>query len=273
MTEPGPRTTILRDAGWLMVFATIASGWLALLWLSLPEGGPAPPVSTALGWFDRSLDGAIWRSLCAARADTSGAAVVVAMWLLMTLAMMLPTVIPMLAAHREIVLAGRRQANWTPTALFTLGYAIVWLVFASVAAVMQLALSGTLIEAEGIVRSGWLAAMLLGIAGLYQFSALKAQCLSQCRSPMLYLLGRWRAGFIGALQMGLHHGATCLGCCWALMLLAFVGGTMNLAWMGLAMLLMIVEKLPDVGRRLTMPLGIALMAAALLAVAITAGAI
>ena len=80
---------------------------------------------------------------------------------------------------------------------------------------------------------------------------------------MTFLLANWRNGLGGALRMGLKQGVACLGCCWALMALAFVGGTMNLVWMGAAMLIMTVEKLPAVGRYVTAPLGAALVAGAL----------
>ena len=101
----------------------------------------------------------------------------------------------------------------------------------------------------------------MGLAGVYHFSALKLACLSRCRWPMAVLLSHWRENSVGALAMGLRHGAICVGCCWALMLIAFVGGSMNLAWMGGAMMLMIVEKLP-VGCALTAPLGVVLLTAA-----------
>ena len=100
-------------------------------------------------------------------------------------------------------------------------------------------------------------ALLIG-AGLYQFAALKEACLSRCRAPLTFFMQHFDEG---PWRNGLRLGMDCLGCCWALMLLAFVGGTMNLAFMGLAMVIMTLEKLPEIGRPVTKPLGGALIAA------------
>ncbi len=105
---------------------------------------------------------------------------------------------------------------------------------------------------------------LLALAGAYQFTPLKAACLSKCRAPMMFFLQHWDEG---PWRNGLRLGAVCLGCCWALMLLAFVGGVMNLAFMGLATVLMALEKLPMLGRWLTRPMGVGLLAAAALTLA------
>ena len=94
------------------------------------------------------------------------------------------------------------------------------------------------------------------LAGAYQFSPLKAACLAKCRAPLGFFMQHWDEG---AWRNGLRLGLVCLGCCWALMALAFVGGVMNLAFMGLATAIMVIEKLPDLGRWLTRPLGGLLM--------------
>ena len=116
-----------------------------------------------------------------------------------------------------------------------------------------------LVSGFGDSRSVWLSVALLAIAGGYQFSALKEACLSKCRAPLTFFMQHWGES---PLSMGLRLGATCLGCCWALMLLAFVGGVMSLAFMGLATLIMTLEKLPDIGRWLSRPLGVALLGGA-----------
>ena len=100
---------------------------------------------------------------------------------------------------------------------------------------------------------------LLALAGAYQFSPAKEACLSKCRRPLAFFMAHWDEG---PLRNGLRLGLVCLGCCWALMALAFVGGVMNLAFMGLATVIMGLEKLPDIGRWLTRPLGVALLAGA-----------
>ena len=115
-----------------------------------------------------------------------------------------------------------------------------------------------LVSSFGDSRSVWLSVGLLAIAGAYQFSELKEACLSKCRAPLTFFMQHW--GETPA-RLGLRLGATCLGCCWALMLLAFVGGVMSLAFMGLATLIMTLEKLPEIGRWISRPLGFALLGA------------
>jgi predicted metal-binding membrane protein len=110
--------------------------------------------------------------------------------------------------------------------------------------------------------SNWLSAGLLLIAGAYQFTHLKAACLAKCRMPLTFFMERWAPGASRAFRMGFELGVLCFGCCWAVMALAFVGGTMNLVWMGLATLFMVMEKLPDIGRVLTRPVGCLLVLAA-----------
>jgi predicted metal-binding membrane protein len=115
-----------------------------------------------------------------------------------------------------------------------------------------------LLTAFGDSRSGVMSAALLAVAGAYQFSPAKEACLSKCRRPLSFFMQYWDEG---ALRNGVRLGLVCLGCCWALMMLAFVGGVMNLAFMGLATVIMVLEKLPQIGAWLTRPLGVALLAA------------
>jgi predicted metal-binding membrane protein len=103
-------------------------------------------------------------------------------------------------------------------------------------------------------------AALLLVAGAAQFSPLKKQCLAKCRTPMGFLLGEWRAGGAGAFVMGLRHGLLCVGCCWALMLLLFAGGVMNLAWIAAVAVAVALEKMAPRGERLAQALGLALLA-------------
>jgi predicted metal-binding membrane protein len=142
-----------------------------------------------------------------------------------------------------------------------LGYAVVWVGFACMIAVLQVVLLNLhVIDMLGIARSPWLAAGLLIAVGAYQFSRAKEVCHGVCHSPTMFFLGRWRTGFTGGVRMGLSMGAYCVGCCWGFMALGFVGGVMNLAWMGLATLFMVFEKLPRIGHQLTKPAGAVLIA-------------
>lgn len=262
----------LRDAAWIAVFAAIAASWAGLAWLCLDSALPPAPASQALGWFDGTSQGAIWRSLCSATMAAAGWPLVAAMWLLMVFAMMLPAVLPMICTFIELTARQPGGALGQGLGEFVLGYLVVWSGFALATTGLQWHLAGLdLVAADGLSRSWPLTALLLALAGAYQFTSLKAACLDECHAPMTYFLGHWRAGRLGALAMGLRHGLTCVGCCWALMLLAFVGGMMNLAWMSLAMALMLLEKLPAAGRYVSKPLGTVLAAGAVLVTATNLG--
>ncbi len=164
----------------------------------------------------------------------------------MVLAMMLPTLVPMVRTLNDLV--AREPQPWIFPAAFVLGYVLVWVGFSLIAGAGQMALAALgLLDAGGILLYPGATVFLLLLAGLYQFSALKQACLRFCQAPLLFFVAHWRAGGVGAAGMGLRHGLICVGCCWALMALGFVGGVMNLLWMGLATALMILEKLPAIG--------------------------
>ncbi len=201
-----------------------------------------------------------WASLCIA-AGQAAFWPLYAMWALMAAAMMLPTFVPTFRTYLNLRFTG--AASPASAAALVAGYGVVWLVGAALGAGAQWWLSQNgLVSPLGQSLSGWLTAALLLVAGLYQFSLLKAACLSKCRMPLTYFMERWKPGVPRALRMGVELGLVCFGCCWALMTLGFVGGTMNLLWMGAATLFMVLEKLPDLGRPLTRPAGWGLIAAA-----------
>lgn len=217
---------------WMALYATLLLAWAAL-WATATD---AP--------------GTDWMAdLCRATPDALGVAGASAMWALMGAAMMLPTAVPAFATYDDLADAHGLNGGGALVA----GYAAVWGGFAVAAGTAQVALSGAgLLDAAGVARP-WLAALLLALAGLYQFSPLKAACLSRCRAPLTFLMAHWAEG---PWRMGLRLGAACLGCCWALMLLAFVGGMASLGLMALGTLLMAAEKI-DAGPRLTRLVGIA----------------
>ena len=171
-----------------------------------------------------------------------------ATWASMTLLMMLPTAAPMIVTFARV---SRRTV-----ASFVAGYVVVWLGFAVVAAWLQ-----TRLGAAHVLGARPLSAALLVVAGVYQLTPYKAACVRGCRTPMAFLMSRWREGHRGAARLGVRHGVDCVGCCWALMALGFVGGTTSLLWMFGATLLMGIEKLPRLGERVTRPLGITLVGA------------
>jgi predicted metal-binding membrane protein len=200
-----------------------------------------------------------------ARWDLARAALIAIMWWIMMIAMMAPGAVPAILlyarVHRHALAQGSDQHRLAPSWAFAVGYLLVWLAFALVAA----ALHG-LLEQTGILsamtmgsRSRWLSGAVLIGAGLYQLSPLKHRCLAQCRAPADFLTRQWRPHLAGALRLGALHGAYCVGCCWLLMLLLFVGGVMNLVWIAALTLLVAIEKIFPAGGWIGRGAGLVLM--------------
>jgi predicted metal-binding membrane protein len=175
-------------------------------------------------------------------ADT---ALMLAMWAVMMAAMMLPSAAPMILLFATI--EKRRHMQSTArgaTAIFASGYLIVWVTFSFAATAVQYGLEElALLTPMMQTTSTTFAASVLIAAGLYQWTPFKQACLRRCRSPLDFILGYWREGTLGALSMGVRHGLFCLGCCWMLMALLFVGGVMNLLWVALLSVYILIEKL------------------------------
>ncbi len=168
-----------------------------------------------------------------------------AMWAVMMVAMMAPSAAPMLLMFAAVNRKRReREAPYVPTGIFLAGYVIVWTVFAAAATGGNWGLhqASLLSSMMGASTSGYLGGALLLAAGAFQWSPLKYACLKQCRTPMGFMMTSWRDGPRGALRMGLEHGTYCLGCCWALMLLLFVLGIMNLVWIAALAAFVLAEK-------------------------------
>lgn len=179
-------------------------------------------------------------------------AVMVVMWFLMAVAMMLPSAAPMLKTYCEIAdtAAKKGEPAVHPTVLVA-GYLAVWLAAAIAFAALDLLLGALVVSGPLALASPYLAAALLAIAGLYQFSALKEACLKKCRMPFPILFSRWSTRSSAIFRLGIDEGIWCFGCCWALMLVMFAVGVMNLFWMVLLALFALVEKQlpgPAVGR-------------------------
>jgi predicted metal-binding membrane protein len=171
------------------------------------------------------------------------------MWMVMMVAMMLPSASPMLLAFAN---ANRRRHEvhdpYLHTSLFASAYLVVWVGFAAIATLANWALhsGGLMTSMMGSALPLWAAAILIA-AGLYQFTPLKLACLNKCRSPLAFIMSEWREGRLGAFVMGLRHGGYCLLCCWSLMALLFVLGVMNLAWIALLAAFVLIEKLATSG--------------------------
>ena len=185
----------------------------------------------------------------------------VAGWLAMTVAMMLPTTLPVLSTLHAI--ARRRDDRFLLIALVVAGYIAAWVVFG----VLAWLAGGLLRWAAAAVpwlewlSGSWRPALLL-VAGAFQFSPLKYRCLEKCRSPLSFVIKHWqgrRHAWL-ALRLGIDNGAYCVGCCWALMLLMFILGSASLLWMLALAVVMGIEKNVAWGRRLSAPLGVVLLA-------------
>jgi len=189
-------------------------------------------------------------ALAPAEWTASYAGSMLAMWVLMMVAMMLPSALPMVLIVDRFN-RSRAAGAGLATALFAAGYLLVWAGFSALATAAQWGLERSgLLSADMALAGTGIAAAAFIAAGAYQFAPLKRSCLDACRSPIGFLSAHWRPGRAGALLMGLHHGAFCLGCCWALMALIFVGGVMNLLWIVPVALFVLVEKCLPGGERM-----------------------
>lgn len=191
------------------------------------------------------------------------AALFVIGWTLMTVAMMLPTSFPLILLFYRIV-RGRATAAWLLLVLI-LGYLASWIACGILLQVadgwLQTGIAHLAWHAHALWISG---AVILVIAGLYQFSSLKYACLDKCRSPLSFITSRWQGGneWGQALRIGVEHGIFCVGCCWSLMLLMFIVATGSLSWMLLLGVVMGLEKNFPWGRRVSAPVGVLLLVGA-----------
>lgn len=190
------------------------------------------------------------------------------MWAVMMAAMMLPTMVPTMRSYEDLMAsADGTRIGWIGVLL---GYSLIWVIFSLVITAVQMGLlSLSIVDMMGKVKSLWVSAALLILAGAFQFTRVKEVCHGVCHSPMSYFIGHWKTGFNGGVRMGISLGAYCVGCCWLFMVLGFAGGVMNFLWMGLATLMMVLEKLPQLGHFIIKPLGVILILSGLSVVAFT----
>jgi predicted metal-binding membrane protein len=241
-SSPGRRSSLALWAGLLVVAAAA--------WLLLIGQHPGMPAAMAGPWlvFGEFL----------------------LLWMVMMAAMMLPSVAPVASMYLRVVRARRNGPAAVHTAALTGGYLLAWAGFGVLAyglarALGTLAPMGTGMGMGPSTRTVWSAAVILAVAGLYQFSPVKARCLKHCRSPLGFLLhfgnysGRWRD-----VRVGAYHGAYCVGCCWSLMLILVAVGLMNWAWMIGLTAVVFVEKIWRSGQAFGYAVGAALVLAAVL---------
>ncbi|MXP40401.1 DUF2182 domain-containing protein [Altererythrobacter soli] len=238
----------------LAVLTALAWAWL------LMGAGMGMEARADLQLFPRGADGMAMEM--GAPAGWSAAKILLAfsMWWVMMVGMMLPAAAPVILLYARVT-AGDAEAQ-PATGSFLAGYLAVWGLFSLLAAGSQAALEGIgVLEPMTMGSSArWFSAAVLIAAGLYQLSPLKDACLSRCRNPAVFLSRHYRTGRSGAFRLGLLHGAYCVGCCWLLMALLFVGGVMNLAWIALLTLLVAAEKLLPGGRRVAFAAGLVFVA-------------
>ena len=236
----------------IVVLASLA-GVIAIAWIYLLLGAGIEMDEMDMGGGQVMLMAPPW---------TLGyAALIFVMWSIMMVAMMLPSAAPTILLVSGLA-RNRGIGHGVPTAgLFTLGYVLVWAGFSITATLLQWSLdrAGWLSEAMAATSTAVTGSVLIA-AGIYQWTPLKQGCLKHCRSPLAFLLQHWRKGAWGAVTNGVRHGIFCLGCCWMLMLLLFVGGLMNLLWIGGLAVVILVEKTLPWGRRVSQITGAALVA-------------
>jgi predicted metal-binding membrane protein len=244
--RPTPAALPARDRWTLLVAlaALAALAWAYLKWSPMPMPGSSGGLRTA-----------------------QYLTVTFLMWFVMMVGMMIPSVAPTVMLFDRVARRGARGATLGRTAPFVAGYLLVWGGFSVAATALQVELiAAGWIDAMGVAARPWFTATLLGGVGLYQWMPAKRACLDHCRSPVQVLVEAYRPGAAGALWMGVRHGLYCLGCCWTLMLLLFVGGVMNLLWVALIAAVVFVEKLLARGEWLRRAIGLAALSAALVIV-------
>ena len=193
-------------------------------------------------------------------------ALMVGMWWTMMIAMMTPSAAPTVLLYARVHAHARERGQVrerrAPTGAFVAGYFLVWLGFSILATALQHVLQNAGVLSAMMMGSQvrWVSGTTLVVAGLYQLSPLKNACLAHCRAPAGFLSRHWRPGASGALRLGLLHGAFCMGCCWMLMAVLFVGGVMNLAWIAALSLLVLAEKVLAAGAWVGRVAGIVLIA-------------
>ena len=254
---------------WMLTIGWLATGaglgmdpreMTAMAWLpqhhAAPDGDMSGTTASAMDMPGRDMSSMHASTMdmpaTAAAWTPTRAALLFAMWWTMMVAMMAPSAAPAILLYARVHRhAGSGAGTPTaPTGAFVAGYFLVWGAFALAATAAQIGLerAGVLSATTMGFPAERLAGAVLVAAGLWQFTPWKDACLSQCRAPAAFLSAHWRPGARGALRLGVRHGAYCLGCCWALMTLLFVGGVMNVLWIAALSLLVLAEKLLPAGR-------------------------
>ena len=238
----------------LCIVVLAVLGWAYLALLLADMGG-------SVGGYAAGVVQALCRPLPDGSWSASGIAVIASMWSAMTLAMMLPSAAPMIMTYAGIAdTAARKGERIVSPFVLAAGYNVVWLGFAVVATSVQVVVTrAALLDAGMAPASGLFTGAIFIGAGLYQFSALKHACLTRCQQPFPFFFANWATTSLGVFRLGVKQGFYCLGCCWAMMVVMFAVGVMNVVWMAGIGVVMTIEKMLT-GRRFTYAVGVALIA-------------
>lgn len=271
MDDSSGSAAFWRDWATVLSAIVIATclAWIYVLWLATgTDAGMSAPAASPMGSMAPGMGarGAMLGPSLRPWGVTDFAFMFV-MWAVMMVGMMLPSVTPMVLLYAS---AGRKAAErgqpLAATGWFVAGYLLVWIAFSFAATLAQWQLSRFALITPMLSSASDLfgGAMLLA-AGLYQWSPLKDACLGQCQSPLGFLISRggFKARASGSLRLGVEHGALCVGCCWVLMALLFVGGVMNPLWIVSLTILILLEKIAPTGRFVPRLAGAAMVAAGL----------
>src|SRR5918999_4052408 len=236
----------------VMLFVLVAIPLASCIWIVLMARDMYGAMSGASAWMMTS----VW--------DWPHILLLWVMWAVMMTAMMLPTASPLILLYAA---AARRNAEPGSPArrvyALAAGYVLIWALFSVLATTLQRILASALVLTPMMEPATPAAGgVVLAIAGLYQLTPLKRTCLRACRSPLGFMVQRWRGGTAGAFRLGIEHGAHCFGCCWALMLILFAGGVMNLTIIITLTMWVLVEKIAPFGERTPTWSGSALLAMA-----------
>ena len=246
--------SFIRSILWLSFFITILISWVYVFQMSS---------SMKLDWFGNMkmgsmTDGGMKMGSMADGSMKMGSMATLKMlfpmWSIMMIAMMLPAMVPTLRTYQDLIKTA--EGSWLGWSGVLVGYIVIWIGFSLLISQLQVSLTSVdFLNSAGVIQSDWVISLALIAVGVFQFTVLKDFCHEVCHSPFGYFMSNWRSGLLGGFRMGIGLGIFCVGCCWGFMLLAFVMGYMNFIWMGLITLIVVLEKLPQIGIIIKKPLG------------------
>src|SRR5262245_7090687 len=240
----------LRDGRAALVSILALTAVSAWLWIVVMARDMYGPMTGASAW------------MMTARWDAPYLLLLWAMWSVMMTAMMLPTAAPLILLYGAAARRSPRPTARRHTYALAAGYLAAWTAFSLAATALQRVLASLLLLSPMMeAGSARVSGTLLIVAGVYQWTPLKHACLRACQSPLGFLMARWRDGWSGAFRVGLEHGLYCIGCCWALMLLVFAGGVMNMVVIVALTVWVALEKLAPFSRRAAQFSGAVMIAA------------